>query len=520
MKIHKSITFKLFVIMLLSFLFLTSILIYAQLFVVNRLYLTTEYTKQREEVISAQLTEFSNQYLSLLNEGYSINLGDQQITKKLTDTELREMTLEKMKSFEEANRAYIVFFDTDYNMKYITPDGQSALGDFRLRSLSNTLKNDLVQGNRKLSFRVRGLFNLPSQYIAISQPIYPNNDNEGEYLVAVTPEVYTGQNVNVLKKYVVYIFMAAVLLTIILSGILSYLITRPVLKLNKTASRMIEMDFKGKCDIRSDDEIGNLANSLNFLSKKLDSTLQQLQQANEKLQDDLNIQRELDLLKKDFIAAVSHEFKTPVTLIRGYTESIKDKVAQEDERELVLNTIITEVSKIDKLVQDLLDLSSMEASGYKSELSEFYIDELLKNISQKYELLMKDKMLNFRSDIKYKDVLVKADIVRIEQVVTNFLNNAVANTDAGKTIILLSKKEGNVVYVAVENEGKPIPNEEINRIWEKFYRADKSRSRKSGGGTGLGLAICKTILNNHSCTYGVENTELGVKFYFYMETIS
>lgn len=520
MKIHKSITFKLFVIMLLSFLSLTSILIYVQLFVVNRLYLTTEYTKQREEVLSAQLTELSNQYLGLRNKGYSINLGGQQIIRKYTDAQLREIILDDMKDFEKANRAYIVILDTDYNIKYITPDGRSALGDSHLHSLNNTLKNDLAQGNRKLSFRVRGLFNLPSQYIAVSQPVYLNNDNEGEYLVAVTPEVYTGQNVNVLKKYVVYIFMAAVLLAIILSGILSYLITRPVLKLNKTASRMIEMDFKEKCDVRADDEIGNLAASLNFLSEKLDATLRQLQQANEKLQNDLNMQRELDLLRKDFIAAVSHEFKTPVTLIRGYTESIKDKVAQENERELVLNTIITEVSKIDKLVQDLLDLSSMESSGYKSELSEFYMDALLKNIFQKYELLMKDKTLNFRSDIRYTNALVKADSSRIEQVVTNFLNNAVINTEAGKAIILLSKREGNAVYVAVENEGKPIPDEEINRVWEKFYRIDKSRSKKSGGGTGLGLAICKTILDNHSCTYGVENTSSGVKFYFSIETVS
>ncbi len=522
MKIPKSITFKLFVILLLSFFVLTSILLYVQVFVVSRLYLTTEYTKQRKESLSGQLTELNREYLSLHNRRYSINVqrGGKIDENKYSDLILNNSILEILGKFERANRAYVVILDDDYHLKYITEEGRASLRDSHLRSLIHTLKNDLVKGHRNLSFRVRGLFNLPSQYIAVSQPIYLTNYTECEYMVAITPEVYTDQNVMVLKKYVVYIFLVAALLTIVLSGILSYLVTRPVVKINKTASRMIEMDFKERCDIQTDDEIGNLARSLNFLSEKLDATLQQLQQANEKLQNDLDMQRELDLLRRDFIAAVSHEFKTPVTLIRGYTESIKDKVARENERELVLDTIITEVGKIDTLVQDLLDLSSMESSGYRLKEGEFYIDDLLQNIFMKYELLMTNKKVNFKNDIGYQDTLVEGDSYRIEQVVTNFLNNAVANTEVGSSIILLSRKEGNLVYVAVENEGSPIPDEEMNRIWEKFYKADKSRTRKSTGGTGLGLSICKAILDNHGCTYGVENTKCGVRFYFYLKVAS
>lgn len=519
MKIHKGITLKLFVLMLLFFGTFISVLIYVQLFVVGRLYLTTEYTKQREEALYPELTDLAHKYSMIFDKEPFIMFDIPTGNRVMIKTDYAGSMLSEMNIFERANRAYVVVLDADYKIKLITQNGKAVLGGHYLRSIINTLKKDLVQGNRRLSFRVKGIFNIPSKYISVSIPLYSNDSNQGGYIVAVTPEVYTNQNVNILKKYVIYIFIAAVLLTIIIAGILSYIITRPILKINRTASRMIEMNFTEKCDVKSKDEIGNLASSLNFLSDKLDTTLNQLQNANEKLQRDLDIQRELDLMRKDFIAAVSHEFKTPVTLLRGYTESIKDKVAQEHERDMVLNTIITEVNKIDKLVQNLLDLSSMETSGYKMEWSEFYIEELLKNISKKYELLMKDKRLNFRTDISCNDILVKADSFRIEQVVSNFLNNAIANTEEGKTIILMCKREGDSVNISVENEGNHIPDEERNRIWEKFYRVDKSRSRKTGGGTGLGLAICKTILDNHACTYGVENTELGVKFYFSIKMI-
>lgn len=328
-----------------------------------------------------------------------------------------------------------------------------------------------------MSFRVKGFLGIPSKYIAISRWTDDYN-GRGVYVVAVTAEVYTTQNEEVLKKYVVYMFLGALIFIFIISWIISYIITRPVLKISKVASKMIEMDFKEKCDVKSDDEIGNLAGSLNFLSEKLDVTLKKLKSANEKLKSDLDMQKELDDLRKEFIAAVSHEFKTPITLIRGYTESIRDDVVRQDEKDMVISTIIGEVNKMDRLVQELLDLSNMEAPGYKLNLCRFYIDKLLEKVSKKYELIMHDNEIIFDTRIDIKDAEISGDSFRIEQVITNFLNNAIVNTEKGKHIVLDAYKKDKSIYVSVENEGKHIEDKELQRIWEKFYRVDKSRSKK------------------------------------------
>jgi len=519
MKIRKGITLKLFVLILLFFGTFTSLLIYVQLFVVSRLYLTTEYTKQREAELNARLLDnpslrFSQRWIEISEPRGGI------IIAEIDESSYRDGILQDMASFENANQAYVIIFDANYQVKYITPEGQAELGSARLRSIGDTLKNDIVGGQRKLNFRVKGLFGLPSQYIAISLPRHLEDSVQSEYVVAVTREVYTDDNIGILKNYVIYIFIASVFFTVIIAALLSYLITRPVLKINKAASRMSEMDFSERCDVNSDDELGNLARSLNFLSEKLDAALKQLQDANEQLQRDLDVQRELDLMRKDFIAGVSHEFKTPVTLIKGYAESVKDQVAKEEERDMVIDTIIKEAGRIDKLVQDLLALSSMESSGYRLEWSEFYIDELLMSISRKYELLMKDKGIAFKTAPGCPEVLVRADRFRIEEVIRNFLDNALAHTKAGQAIAISSRTSANSVCISVENQGRPIPDEDLSRIWEKFYRSDKSRTRSLAGGTGLGLAICRIILDKHACTYGVRNTDSGVQFYFYLGMLS
>ncbi|MEN6391442.1 MAG: HAMP domain-containing sensor histidine kinase [Syntrophomonas sp.] len=519
MSIRKGITMKLFVLMLLFFGTFTSLLIYVQLFVVSRLYLTTEYTKQREAELNSKLLESrfiwsSSSWLQLSDHQGRITVVE------IDKNSYRDAILKDMAGFENANQAYVVIFDANYQVKYITAQGQKELGSVRLRNISDTLKNDIDRGQRRFNFRVKDLFGLPSKYIALSMPRYMDNSDPSEYVVAVTQEVYTDDNVGILKTYVLYIFIVSLFFTIIIAAILSYLITRPVLKINKTASRMSEMDFSEKCDVQSNDELGNLARSLNFLSEKLDATLNQLQDANEQLRRDLDVQRELDLLRKDFIAGVSHDFKTPVTLIKGYAESIKDKVAQEDEREMAVETIIKEADRIDKLVQDLLNLSSMESSGYQLEWSDFYIDELLMSISGKYELFMKEKGIVFIIKPGCPDILVRADSFRVEEVIRNFLDNAMNHTEAGKAITIASQTTDGSVFISVENQGRLIPDEELSRIWEKFYRTDKSRTKRFSGGTGLGLAICRAILDKHGCTYGVQSTNSGVRFYFYLDTVN
>jgi signal transduction histidine kinase len=279
---------------------------------------------------------------------------------------------------------------------------------------------------------------------------------------------------------------------------------------------MAKMDFSAKCRIERRDEIGNLASTLNYLSGSLESTLEKLYDANDKLKKDLDLQKELDMLRKDFIVAITHEFKTPITLIRGYSESIKDNVAHGEDREFAVDTIINETERIDKLVNDLLDLSTLESIGYKLNISNFSADDLLNDIARKYGRVMEDRGINFRTDIEKSNMFVSGDSFRIEQVITNLLNNAINHTKAGKEIILSLGEENGHILVSVQNQGVQIGDEDRKRLWEKFYRIERSRNKKYGG-SGLGLAISSAILKLHNSSFGVENTSDGVRFYFTLE---
>lgn len=222
------------------------------------------------------------------------------------------------------------------------------------------------------------------------------------------------------------------------------------------------------------------------------------------------------MLRKDFIAAITHELKTPVTLIRGYGESIKDNVADGRDRDFAVDTIINETEKIDKLVNDLLDLSTLEAPGYILNIESFDIGALLEDITKKYKRIMEDRNIIFKTSPGPGNIFVKGDSFRIEQVITNFLNNAIDHTGTEREIILYLEDKGGNVIVSVKNQGEQISEDERNRIWEKFYRIEKSRNKRYGG-SGLGLAISAAILKLHGSSYGAENTTDGVKFYFSLE---
>lgn len=534
MKKYKGITFKLFVILTSFLISFVCIIVYIQIFIVGRLYMTTNYTLDLEKRLYDKL--ISDNFFA----GYTF-LNEYSSNSHLSDNIIIEIS-----NYETVNKAYLIILDKNFDLKYITNNTKKILRTSNLNSIKNHLINtssnlningftltsecfsssseNKLTGNivkqdypfmlslgEKETFRVYNNF-VPSKYIAMSTPVLLCN-NEINHVVVIVPEVFTDKSSTILIKYIVYILAASVISILVLSALFSYLITKPIVKINKVASKMINLDFSAQCNINSNDEIGNLSQSLNYLSSKLNDTLEKLYSANDKLQKDLDLQKELELLRKDFIASVSHEFKTPITLIKGYTESLKDNVAEEEEKEVIYDIITTEVDKMDRLIQDLLELSQMESDRYKLNIAEFYLDELLENILKKYALIFNEKNVIFQTLIENKDFLITGDAFKIEQVITNFLNNALIHTKKDHHIYISLKRDSNFVIFSVENEGNHIPDNEIKNIWEKFYRIDKSRNSKSGG-TGLGLAICKAILERHTSTYGAYNTNKGVNFYF------
>ena len=331
--------------------------------------------------------------------------------------------------------------------------------------------------------------------------------------VAITKEVYTDQNYAVMKTYSGYLFGIVAIVAIALSAVFSHLVTKPVLKIRDTAAHMISMDFTQKCDYKARDELGDLADSLNGLAEKLKDTIGQLQEANEKLQNDLNVQLEIDRMRKNFIASVTHEFKTPLTLIRGYLEMMEDHRLPSHEIQSAETIMIGEIDQLDKLVLNLLDLSRLESDTHELNQENFNSSELLKQIAGKCSVVIREKDINLCLKCGGDPTAVYADRRGIEQVITNFLSNAIKNTPAQGTIILKSENEKDLVKITVFNEGPHIEETDMGRIWDQFYRTDQSRTRKTGG-SGLGLAICREILEKHGSYYCAENVEGGVQFFF------
>lgn len=498
---QRKITLKLFLIITASMVLLVGIVVAAQLFIVSRTYLTTEYTKQRESVLLDRMEWMIQQYKKV-----SVNGDNKKVTGLLNQ-------------YANQNSIYCLVFDKTYNIKY-KADNVNKLDKIYIDNIQEMFHNNEESLNWKSTFRINGFLNFPSKYIAVSMPIYESDmspEKKG-YFIAVTEEVYTDENYLVLRKYSVYLFIVVVILASVLGILFSYLITRPILKIRDTAARMTNLDFEEKCDYKANDEIGDLSKSINFLSEKLNSTIGQLKEANERLKGDLDIQREIDQMRKDFIAAVSHEFKTPLTLIRGFNEVIIDGRLKGEDLQEAHSIIMDEVDRMDNLVQELLDLSKLESGIYELNVQKFDCMELLRSVVSKYSIMMEERNVNFCCELKDEAVFVYADKSRIEQVVMNFITNAIFNTPENKIVILKTEIEKEFITISVFNEGSHIEETEIHKIWEKFYRADKSRSKKTGG-TGLGLAICKQILEKQGSLYGVQNTENGVRFYFSLKII-
>ncbi|MGE5370629.1 MAG: sensor histidine kinase [Solirubrobacterales bacterium] len=231
-----------------------------------------------------------------------------------------------------------------------------------------------------------------------------------------------------------------------------------------------------------------------------------LQQMNLKLQA-------LDDMRREFIAGASHELKTPLSLIKGYAEGLKENVATGADRDLFVDVINDEVRKMEALIGDLLDMCQLESGYGNVRFAPFDLGALVDSVVTEFSgsIAMKELALTVEKD--GTEWQVTADSWRIYHVLANFITNAMLHTRPGNklTVRLIARSEE--VQVEVENEGAHIEENEMERIWEPFYRTDKSRNRDLGG-TGLGLAIVRTILNLHHSTYGVRNTEAGVAFYF------
>ncbi|AGK53224.1 sensor histidine kinase [Bacillus sp. 1NLA3E] len=318
-------------------------------------------------------------------------------------------------------------------------------------------------------------------------------------------------SVKAASDFILYLSLLVTLIGTITIFYVSTKISKPIVKIARLTADMAKLDFSQRIDFNSNDEIGDLGKNINLLSVKLDKTLNELATANIQLKEDIKTKERIDQSRKELIANVSHELKTPISLIAGYAEGLKVNVNTED-KDFYCDVIIDEAEQMNRLVLSLLDLSQVEG-GYKQMKKEnINASGLVENTLEKFKLIFKEK--GIKLSVTYEgDCTVFADPDRIEQVLTNYLTNAMNHVDNRKRIIIRAEEQAEKVVVSVFNTGRPIPTDELSKIWDSFYKIDKARTREYGG-SGLGLTIVKAIIEAHGGKYGTTNHEDMVEFWF------
>ncbi|WP_002145206.1 sensor histidine kinase [Bacillus cereus] len=337
--------------------------------------------------------------------------------------------------------------------------------------------------------------------------IKPTKEKDGSvtYIYAMASLQPVDEAVQMVQDYYIYIVAFVVVLIFLASFYYSKQIAKPLLKINDTTKKIAHLDFTEKIPITSKDEIGDLSQNINTLSNKLHSHIGQLEQ-------DIEKERKLEKTRKEFISGVSHELKTPLSIMKSCISILKDGVA-EHKKDYYFQAMEKEVDKMDILILDMLELAKFESGTYKMKKDSFYIDTAIEDICEYLSVEIEKKELRVHKNIRSFEVI--ANQSRIEQVIVNFITNAIRYTPNKEDIIISTVDEKDRIKVCIENKGTHIEEEQLDKIWDRFYRVDAARHR-SQGGTGLGLAISKNILELHNAEYGVKNTKDGVLFYFYL----
>lgn len=350
-------------------------------------------------------------------------------------------------------------------------------------------KKDFINSN--LSKKVYTLINPRFKNKTIIYGIKLDDSNYAFVSASLEPIDTT---ITVLKNQFIYVTMLVIILSLIVSYFVSRKISSGVIKINKEAKKLSKGNFDVKFDTNQPIlELSELAETLEYTKDELSKT---------------------ENLRRELLANVSHDLKTPLTMIKAYAEMVRDVTYKDDtKRTKDLNIIIEETDRLNVLVNDILELSKIQSGTQKLTIEQFDLEKFVKNIIKRYDIMSENKKYKFKVSIN-KNIIVSADRKRIEQVMYNLINNAINYTGDDKKIIINALVLENTVRIEVKDTGKGIDKEELENIWDKYYKIDKTHSREQVG-SGVGLSIVKNILINHNCNYGVESIKgNGTTFYF------
>lgn len=471
----KSITMK----WMLAIVILITILIGA-IILVNSIFLEKYYIYKTKAT-------FINEYEELLEE-YN-NLSDNKFLdilrkrnsgngyKYLVVNEKYDVILSSAPEFEEGNKLNLSKFIKNFiskNQKELTKG----------KIFYKALESDDNQYDVTLSAKLR-------------------NDH---FLIITKPLQQVSENVAIANDFIIIIGIGILVIGVLIAYLISRTMVKPILDITKITSKIAHLDFSKRYHGTLKDEVGVLGKSINQIAEKLHSTISDLKQAN------VNLQGEIQLQKR-FMASVSHEFKTPVGLIRGYTESLHLGMAKnKEEAQEFTSIILKETDHLNRLINDIILLMYIDSGIFQINMKDFDLVLSIHEVVNKLSQMPCEKSFEFVMDLPSK-LQVCGDEGRLIQVLENLISNGTRHVNPGGILQITAKQKNNLIKVEVYNSGKQIPEEHLSHLFNAFYSAQDSRSRNKSG-TGLGLSIVNSIIQKHKGECGVFNKEKGVVFWF------
>ncbi len=484
----KSVRFRLFLILCIVIMLLVICLV-----TINSLVLENFYIFSKTNTIKEIYNKINNYYI---NPDLQTNL----------ENELKKIAFRN-------NFDILIQSDTDLILFSTNKDFLGSIELIKEKNKTQTEEEqNLLYSDENLTIRKIEDTNNSLNYILLSGKL----ENEYNLYIRI-PIAPIEESVRISNNTLITIGILTLIISAFVASFISRKFTEPILQLNDITKKMANLNFEQKYRISdSEDEINELGKSINTMSDKLESTIKELRKTNSELEKDIEEKSKIDEMRKQFISDVSHELKTPIALIQGYAEGLIENVNTDDEsRKFYAEVILDETNKMDLLVKQLLQLTKIEYGKLEFNNKQFDLCELIKEVIRKCNVMLEENKIEVLFDYE-SSIYVYADDFYIEQIITNYFTNAIKNAkeiNGKKQIKIRIEEIENKIRATIFNTGDNIPEEELDRIWGRFYKVDNSRNRENSG-SGIGLSIVKAIQNNYKNKYGVENKENGVEFYF------
>lgn len=375
-------------------------------------------------------------------------------------------------------------------------------------------KMEVLYSNKQYQLLKKTDTRLDSEYLVLVGVL-----ENGDMVLMRTAVESIRESAAISNRFLLFAGAAAIVASILVAFFTTRHITKPLQQLTDISKRMVDLDFNAKyeSDQSNSYEVEELGNHINRLSENLERTISELKTANVELQDDIEKKIQIDEMRKEFLFNVSHELKTPLALIQGYAEGLQECINDDAEsREFYCEVIIDEADKMNRMVKKLLTLNQLEFGNDQVIMERFDMTELIRGVANSTRILMEQKGIRLELE-NSEEAWVWGDEFKVEEVITNYMSNAINHADGEKLIRVFYTRSEDKLRVSVFNTGQPIPEEDIEKIWVKFYKVDKARTREYGG-SGIGLSIVKAIMDSFHQRCDVINHEDGVEFWMELAT--